>query len=215
MPTEQPHASIQLGSTQDRVLDAALDAFGTRGYAATSLDDLANDVGLTKQAILYHFSSKGGLLGAVITRTASELVAVFDHDVDHSTIGFARIESVVRVTFRLAATRPEVLGLLRQVSRLGEPHATALATGLGTMLERARGFLEREMDAGRLRRHEPRLLMLSAYSAIIGVATEPEVMRAMGVEPSLRSLIEARTELTSFLRDALVPAGRPSLGYPP
>ncbi|MBN4047519.1 TetR/AcrR family transcriptional regulator [Acidimicrobiaceae bacterium AH-315-P05] len=188
------------------MLDTALEAFGTRGYAATSLDDLAVEIGLTKQAILYHFNSKDGLLGAVIERTAGELVAVFDNDVDHLASGFDRIESVVRVTFRLAATRPEVLGLLRQVSRLGEPHTTALVSGLGTMLERARGFLEREMDAGRLRRHEPRLLMLSAYSAIIGVATEPEVMRAMGVEPSIRSLIEARTELTRFLSDALVPS---------
>ena len=31
------------------------------------------------------------------------------------------------------------------------------------MMVRARVFLEREMDAGRLRRHEPRLLLLSAW----------------------------------------------------
>ena len=190
-------------STRERVLDVALGAFGTRGFSSTSLDELALDVGLTKQAILYYFSSKDRLLTAVIDRTATELVDVFDAEVDHTLVGFDRIASVVRVTFRLAARRPEVLGLLRQVSRLGEPHTTALASGMGSMMQRARTFLETEMDAGRLRRHEPRLLLLSAYSAVIGVATEPEVMRAMGVEPSLRSLTEARAELTSFLRQAL------------
>ncbi|MCP4963436.1 MAG: hypothetical protein GY925_29730 [Actinomycetia bacterium] len=66
-------------------------------------------------------------------------------------------------------------------------------------MDRANNFLEHEMAAGRLRRHEPRFLLLSAYSAVIGVATEPEIMRAMGVEPNLRSLAEARSELTSFL----------------
>jgi TetR/AcrR family transcriptional regulator len=190
--------------TRELVLDAALSAFADRGFAATSLDDLAADLGITKQGILYHYSSKDRLLRAVIDRTAVELLEVFDHDVDHAAIGFDRIESVVRVTFRLAARRPEVLGLLRQVSRLGDPHTTAMATAMGSVLVRARLFLEREMDEGRFRRHEPRFLLLSAYSAVLGVATEPELMRAMGVEPSLRSLAEARSELTSFLRDALV-----------
>ena len=120
-------------------------------------------------------------------------------------MGFERVANVVRTTFRIAARRPELLGLLRQVSRLGDPHTTRLASGMNDLMERARSFLEHEMSAGRLRRHEPRLLLLSAYSAVLGVASEPEVMRAMGVEPTLRSLAQARSELTAFLRNALVP----------
>lgn len=191
--------------TRERVLDAALVAFSDRGYAGTSLDDLATSLGLTKQAILYHFGSKDALLTAVIDRTAAGLVELFAAEVDQGAEGFSRIESVVRATFRLAARRPEVLGLLRQVSRLGEPHTSRLAAGMGTLMDRATKFLDDEMAAGRLRRHEPRFLLLSAYSAVVGVATEPEVMRALGVEPSLRSLAQARTELVSFLSDALVP----------
>ena len=186
-----------VASTPDRVLDAALGAFGTRGFDGTSLDDLATELGITKQAILYHFSSKDRLLGAVIDRTASELVKVYEEADTQGLVGFERVANVVRTTFRIAARRPELLGLLRQVSRL--------ASGMNDLMERARSFLEHEMSAGRLRRHEPRLLLLSAYSAVLGVASEPEVMRAMGVEPTLRSLAQARGELTAFLRNALVP----------
>jgi len=194
-----------VASTPDRVLDAALGAFGTRGFDGTSLDDLATELGITKQAILYHFSSKDRLLGAVIDRTASELVKVYEEADTQGLVGFERVANVVRTTFRIAARRPELLGLLRQVSRLGDPHTTRLASGMNDLMERARSFLEHEMSAGRLRRHEPRLLLLSAYSAVLGVASEPEVMRAMGVEPTLRSLAQARSELTAFLRNALVP----------
>jgi hypothetical protein len=49
------------------------------------------------------------------------------------------------------------------------------------------------------------LLILSAYSTVIGVATEVEVLRAVGIEPSARSLIHRRNELLAFLRSALVP----------
>ena len=63
------------------------------------------------------------------------------------------------------------------------------------------------MDAGRMRRHDPRLLLLSAYSMVIGLATEVEVLRAVGDEPTLASLVRRRDELISLLRDALLPAG--------
>ena len=59
--------------TSDRILDAALAQFGRRGYEATSLDALAAELGLTKQAILYWFPSKEALLDAVVVRSADDL----------------------------------------------------------------------------------------------------------------------------------------------
>ena len=48
------------------------------------------------------------------------------------------------------------------------------------------------------------MLLLAVYSAVVGVATEPEVMRALGLEPDLRSLVKARRETIEFLRAALI-----------
>jgi len=56
--------------TPDRILDAAMVEFGTRGYEATSLDDLAGRLGIRKQTILYWYSSKDVLLEAVVDRCA-------------------------------------------------------------------------------------------------------------------------------------------------
>ena len=58
-------------ATRDRILDEALASFGTRGYGATSLDDLAAALGLRKHTILYHLGSKEALLDAVIDRSAA------------------------------------------------------------------------------------------------------------------------------------------------
>ena len=59
--------------TRDRILEAALDQFGSRGFEAVSLDDIASDVGVAKQTVLYWFPSKDHLLGAVLQHTADEL----------------------------------------------------------------------------------------------------------------------------------------------
>ena len=59
--------------TPDRILDVAMVEFGTRGYEATSLDDLAGRLGIRKQTILYWFPSKEVLLEAVVDRCAAEV----------------------------------------------------------------------------------------------------------------------------------------------
>jgi TetR/AcrR family transcriptional regulator len=186
-------------------VDAALTAFGTRGYEATSLDALAAELGVRKQTILYHFSSKDALLDAVIDEAGAELIAVLSEAVSGTGEGWMRVDAVVRSVFRLAARRPELLGLLREVSRLGPPGATRFGEMLGPFIQRATRFLESGMECGEFRRQDARLLLLTTYSTVIGVATEVEVVRAFGVEPTARSLVQRRSELLSFLRSALLP----------
>jgi AcrR family transcriptional regulator len=187
------------------VLDAALVSFGTRGYEATSLDHLAAELGVRKQTILYYHPTKADLLDAVVDRSADDLADVLRRAVDGAGPGFDRVEAIVRSVFRLALRRPELLGLLREVSRLGPPVVTRLTQRLEPLVEQATGFLEAEMVAGRMRPCDARLLLLSVYSTVVGVATEVEVLRAVGIEPTLRSTTVRRRELLTFLRRALVP----------
>lgn len=191
-------------TTSERILDAALLQFGTRGYEATSLDAVAADLGIRKQTILYWFPSKEALLDAVIDCCAAELAATLERTLARAGEGWARVEAIVKSVFRLAARRPELLGLLRELSRLGPPASTRLSEALDPLLARATGFLEAEMAAGHMRRNDPRLVLLAAYSAVVGVATEVEVYRALGEEPTARSLVRRRNELLAFLRTALL-----------
>jgi AcrR family transcriptional regulator len=197
-------------NTRDRVLDAALGSFGTRGYEATSLDAIAASLGVRKQTILYYFPAKEALLEAVIDRSAAELSHALERALARAGPGFARVEAVVRSVFRVAVRRPALLGLLREVSRLGPPATTRLTEGLEPLLARATGFLEAEMAAGAMRGQDARLLLLNAYSLVIGAATEVEVLRALGYEPTAASLLRRRAELLDFLRSALVASAPPS-----
>jgi hypothetical protein len=59
------------------------------------------------------------------------------------------------------------------------------------------------MEAGTVRRGDPRLMLLFTYTAVVGVATEIEAQRVLGIEPSLATLARLRRELFVFLRAAL------------
>lgn len=190
--------------TAERILDAALVSFATRGYEATSLDALAEGLSVRKQTILYWFPSKQALLDAVIDRGATELAEWIEDALAGADAGWSRVEAVVRAVFRLAVRRPELLGLVREVGRLGSPAATRLALTLRPLLGRASKFLEAEMEAGRMRRYDARHLLLAFYSTVMGMATEAEVLRALGEETTARSLLRRREELLELLRAALL-----------
>jgi TetR/AcrR family transcriptional regulator len=193
--------------TADRILDAALASFASRGYEATSLDALADGLGIRKQSILYWFPSKEVLLETVIDRSAAELTDALERSLDRAGNGWSRVEAVVRSVFRLAARRPELLGLLRELGRLGPPGATRLVQSLDPLVQRASSFLEAEMSSGHMRRHEPRILLLTIYSTVVGMVTEVEVLKAVGVETTARSLVRRRSEILALLRSALVLEG--------
>lgn len=52
--------------TRDRILEVALRRFASAGYQATSVRELAEDVGVTQPALYYHFGSKDGILAALV-----------------------------------------------------------------------------------------------------------------------------------------------------
>ena len=190
--------------TAQRILAGALQAFGTTGIDGTSLDDLAGRLGITKQAILYWYPSKDALVDAVIGFCIDELQGRFSRALLAAPDGFARVETIVRVAFRLAARHPAMLGVMREVNRLGPPASTRLTEATAPLLHAAAGWLEVEMDAGRIRRHDPKLLVLMAYSSVTGLAGETEVLRALGEETTLASLVRRRDHLIDLLRAALV-----------
>lgn len=193
---------MAVGDTRTRILDQATIAFGTRGYDSTSLDDLADLLGVRKQTILYHFGSKADLLGAAIDRALEDLgAAMIEAGRGHT--GWAAVESVVNTVFRIAVRDPARLGLLREVMRLGGDWTDRVRSDLAPVIERARLFLTLEMRRGNMRQTDPNLVLVSAYSTVMGVATEVEVLRAVGIEPTLREAVRRRRELLRFLEAAL------------
>jgi AcrR family transcriptional regulator len=55
-------------ATRDAILDAAVKAFAARGYRGASIDQIAAEVGVSRQGVLHHFPSKVKLLTAVLDR---------------------------------------------------------------------------------------------------------------------------------------------------
>lgn len=191
--------------TSDRILIAATVAFGENGYDGTSLDSLAQELGIRKQSILYHYPTKEALLDATVADAIQVLALALSDAVTKSEDGWDRIEKMVRRVFRLAIQRPELLGLLREVSRLGPPTLTKAVKDFDPLIKGATKWLKSEMEKGKIVESDPYLLVLSMYSVIMGAATEGNLLEAIGVQQTPRDVVLRRKELLRFLKSALVP----------
>lgn len=195
-------------STKHRAIAAATTAFGERGVAGTSLDWLASELGVTKQTILYHFGSKDGLITAVLATGAQDLTGALESAIDSADEidprGWARIEAVVRACFDLAIRRPDLVGLLREVNRLGPPLSEAVIEVLQPLVDRAVSFLRQGMEDGRFLPGDPEMVLISTYSVVTGVVSDAEVLRTVGLDLDLRVAARLRRTLLSFLEAVLV-----------
>ncbi len=205
--------------TRERILDAALTAFADRGVEATSLDSLAAEIGIRKQTILYWFPSKEQLLLGVVDHAVAELGGRlseaaqsarpsnrraspanrrrFDGDAASRDTPdlHERLVAVIDATFRLGTTHPELLAVVREVTRVGPPASTRLATAVDPLVDTAAAALGAAgADRDRIRR-----VLLAAGARVVGMATEAEVRADLGLAPDLAWLRARRQALIDAL----------------
>jgi AcrR family transcriptional regulator len=65
-------------STRAQILDAARRLFVRQGYQHTSIREIAEQLGMTKTAVLYHFPTKADILAAVAEPFVDDLAATID-----------------------------------------------------------------------------------------------------------------------------------------
>ena len=114
------------GHSLDSLLDVAVTVFIERGYDATSMDELAARLGVTKSAIYHHVPSKVELLRLALDRALDALFAVTAEPGARTGPAIDRLEHVVRGSVRVLAADLPVVTLLLRVRGNSEVEQAAL-----------------------------------------------------------------------------------------
>ncbi len=212
MPRGEFDRSARKAATRARLLEAAARVYAAHGFAGATLDDVAQEAGLTKGAVYGHFGSKDNLLVALIEEylaaEIAEQVALFDR---HETT-WKRPLAGSDQWMRELDESPDAFRLLVEfwvASSRDEALRARFAAGLEQLRETFAGFAtESAADAG-LAAGDPEparhfanvMLGLSIGLGMVRVADRDQVSPAL-LGTALSVLIRA-TERDAELRDAM------------
>ena len=138
------------------VLARAIEVFNRQGYEATSIGDLARELGLSKSAIYHHVASKEALLSVALDEALDGLSAT----IDRATIGgpgtsaYDRLRRAVRESVEILAAHLPAVTLLLRV-RGNSPVEVAALERRRVIDEKLAGLVQDAVDEGALRADIP------------------------------------------------------------
>lgn len=103
------------GHDRDAVLAAAVTLFIRKGYDATSIDDIAKALGVTKSAVYHHVSSKEELLAEALDEALVELEATVDSAINADGLASERLRTAVHRSVEVLVAHQAAVTLLLRV----------------------------------------------------------------------------------------------------
>jgi len=195
-------------STKNLILQIALERFAAHGYAGTSLNDIADEVGIRRPSLLHHFPSKEALYRAVVLASFADWAELVEQATKGTRLGWPQVERMLRAAFQFFEDHPAFVRLVRWEALEGGPILRdELSVLLKPLFDRGAAFLDREMDAGRLRRYDARQLLLTGYGAVLSYLSDGELMTGLlETDPlSTEALAIRREHVINVLHAAVAP----------
>lgn len=181
--------------TRAKLIQAARRAFAAKGYAASSMDDLTAEAGLTRGALYHNFRDKKGLLQAVIDQIDAEMLPrmhAASNQAETRWLGFVT-EGVAYIEMAL---EPEIqrIMLLDGPSVLGDPSQWANQTAC---LRTTTQAIQTLIDDGTVKAVDAE----AAARLVNGAALNAALWVAAAKEPAtvLPKAVEAFRQLVSGL----------------
>ena len=192
------------------ILLEARHLFAEQGYDATSLNDIAAEVGIKRASVLHHFPSKEAIYQEVFNTALTEWIerVMNESGKERPDHGWSYVDDVVTAGFRFFMENAEFVSIVRREalnrnSKLG----TDLGAALRPMFCQAAAYFEREMKAGTFRTFDPEQLLLTGYGALLSYFSDlPFIEGLLDADPLSPAMLELRLDhIRAFLRAALIP----------
>ncbi len=195
------------GGTKAQILAVAIRHFAADGFNGTSLNDIADEVGVARSSLLHHFPSKDALYRAVVLDEFGDWFDLLGEAIGTIDHGWPQVEKVLRAAFRFFEERPDFVRLARREALDGSIVTDELGAGLRPLFERGAAWLGQEMDGGRLRRFDPAQLIVTGYGAVLSYLSDAALITALlDADPLTPEALAVRREhVLSLLRAALEP----------
>lgn len=171
---------------REAILDAALEAFSTAGFGGATLDQIAENAGLSKPNLLYYFASKEAIYAALLTQLLATWLDPL-RTMNPSGDPVTEIMAYVERKLELARDFPRESRLFATEIIQGAPRLRDVIAGeLRDLVAEKSAVLTHWMQTGRITPLDPVHLIFSIWALTQHYADFDAQVRAVlgdGVDP--------------------------------
>lgn len=172
---------MEKNNTEQQIIEAAKQMFIEKGYAETSMSDIAARAGINRPALHYYFRTKEKMFEAVFSEIVCSFIPSIQEAVSQDAPMSERIAKVVDIYFRVMQQNPSApLFIVREIKR-DASHLLDTARRVESMRQTAMmiaGVLHEEMESGRIKTVPVEHLLYTFYGLLmIPFLSEPLVDR--------------------------------------
>ncbi|HVU05084.1 MAG TPA: TetR/AcrR family transcriptional regulator [Polyangiaceae bacterium] len=204
------------GSTSDqtrrRILQAACECFGARGYESTTNRDIADRAGLTAAAIYQYFDSKLVLYTEAAREAQREIVPLFEQAIAGQPSARAALSALTRAYAtayeRFPRSTPFLSGIAVEMHRHPEVAGVVLGEP-NPVLQMIVDIVERGVDEGEIPRGEASAVVSMYLASTMGFSLQAALTGAAGLAEAVEAFVRLLDgNLFAAPREKAKPAGR-------
>jgi AcrR family transcriptional regulator len=162
-PADPVSRRLPAEERREQLFEVALRLFGGRGFAATTMDDIASAAGVTKPLLYQHFTSKRALYLELVDSVAHDMLVAIGDATSRASGPRQQVEAGFAAYFELVVTHQDAFRLLFGSDVPDDPELSRALRRVEDTVAEAVGPL---IDAGL----DPEHRRLIAY-AVVGMAT--------------------------------------------
>jgi len=168
--TPSPHVLRKRERRRGEILHAALETVRKKGYHTTTLDDIAERLGIRKTALYHYFPDKDAILYACHKESLAELDRLIEDSAACCASNRERLAFLIREHVRVMTEKLEGSPLAFEVSALSPERRAEVIAGRDRYEHVLRDVVAAGIERGEFRTVDPKIAVFAILGAINWIA---------------------------------------------
>lgn len=166
--------STKKDNTEDKILAAAQNVFIQKGMDGARMQEIANEAGINKALLHYYFRTKEKLFDAIFKKVFNKILPNLMVMVESDKPIEQKLGVFIESYIDLLQKNPFLPTFILKEMNRNPDLLASMIKNTGVNPSKIFAMFEREMDAGRIRRMDPRDLLINILSmSIFPIASKP------------------------------------------